>query len=838
MRHNYSQPQSPQTFRKIYAGFRGIDLENAPIHVDPTRSPFAQDVLIDDTGVVHKRPPFKRQADYGNDQVHGIFPFVTEEDPVRSPFSPHTIFVHAGEKLFVYVNVADGQLPATTPTPLCTDLNDADSTAFQHGKRLYILDGKVMRVVMEDDATEEYVVKTVQEIATPAETQIDGYYYAETYTDANNEEQTEYTWTFGEKGERNLLTSRRINTFAGDGVHTKFYLDIPNMHVTAVEFYSPTISTAGSGATVTTINAQSNVRNKPSQKNGAIIGKAPANTTYKTYGKQGKWYKIDFPGATEAYIHQDRIATYSPGGASTEVQTNTDEWVDADPTSYTIREATSGDDAANCTVVVFNTAPAAHPRGAGLPNIRVTGAETETATETKKGNGQNNVVFTFPSSSMYIRHGKVTINNGSALTENTDYTVTTNSNGETVITVLGIVGGQQRLHTDDVVAVEYTRESFRDFSVINQCNKYGKFGAYNHDRFWYTGNTDDKNRDWYSEPSDPTLVLENSYTEVGLEGNAIAGYLNLQSDMLIIKYDGETECLYRRTASSDGDITTFPVKSYIGRGAVNAKALVNIKGSCLYMSPEGLMEFASYDLGSKYGTQNRSFLINREIIGDQAVQLGVWRDNVLLATTDGRVFVGNINATTAPSAGGSYGFEWTLWTNFFAEQMCFAFDVLWFARNATTICTVRSFYNVGYYADYPDGSSGEAVPIKAIWATPCDMLDEPARYKYIDRRGAVLNLLPPNPEYSIPQRELKYAVITDSKDVPLNHDAPVDILAASTDYDVLSLTTSLHTPMMLLNARISRFRYIQFVFMHDDPNTDGIEILSLEFQYRFGRYII
>ena len=860
MRHNYTQPQSPKTYTRLYAGFRGIDLANAPIHVDPSRSPNTWNVIVDAAGVVHKRPPFVMRANYGGLRtlesavIHGIYTFIIEESTVRAPGDQHTMLVHVGTKLYMYRGVSNGSLPSVVPTTLCTNLNDADSSGFQHDKKFYILDGKAMRVVMEDEATEQYVVKTVQEIATAPETQIDGYYYAEEYTDENDAPQVAYTWKFGEKGERNLLTARRVNTFAGDGVNTKFYMDKPNMHVTKVEMYSPTVTSAGAGDTVTTISyAASNVRNKPSQERGQIIGSAPANTTYTTYGKQGKWYQIEFPSYSgDAYIHQDRVATYTAGGGTTTVVSNIDEWVEI-TTGFTVREADiaapNNDEVANCTVIVFDTAPSAHPLGSGLPNIRVTGAETEECNIDVKqpdGAGQSNLIITIPLSERFVdvtsgtRFAEtVKINSGNALTRNTDYIVEAQTDGSTKITVYGVVNNVQHLHSGDVVYVKYFRELMRDFAVINLCDKHGKYGIYNRDRFFFTGNPGDLNRDWYSEPSDPTLVLENSFTEIGIEQNGIAGYLNFQSEQLIVKYDGETECLYRRTANTDNDGIVFPVKAYAGRGAANSHALVNVKGSALYLSPEGVMEFVSSDLGSKYSVQNRSYLINPAIRGSSGGQLGVWGDYLLVTLSDGTMFVGNLNSPTAPSEGGSFGYEWFRWSDVSATLMHYAFDVLWFRRNESDLCSIKPHAPSDHFADYPDGTGNDPYPIMAVWSTPCDMLDEPTRYKYIERRGAMVNLVPMTHEGSVvPQRTIKYAIVTDGKNARLNTDGLVDQMNEPTDYDVINLGASLYTPVVLPCERINRFRYVQFMFANDTPYTDGIEILSLEFQYRFGRYVI
>lgn len=851
MRHNYTQPQSPQTYRRIYAGFKGLDTVNAPIHVDPSRSPYCQNVIIDAAGVVHKRPPIYQHKAFGiMASVYGIFPFLLEETATRQPYDRNALVVVAKYalpgadtatcNLLLYRRLFANHLP-NDPTVLCTDMNEQICNGFQHGKRFYVMDGKTMRAIIYDEESEDFVVRTVQELATAPETQIDGYYHAETYTDENNQEQTQYTWTFGEKGERNLLTARRVNTFAGDGVHTKFYLDAPNVNVTKVELFSPTVTTAGSTDTVTTVAYNSNVRNKPSQTNGAIIGVAPPSTTYTVYSKTGKWYRIEFPNATEAYIHQDRIASYNAGGGSTTVMTNTEEWEEI-TTGYTVREADAAsphnDEVINCTVVEFTTAPSAHPRGVGLPNIRVTGAELETVVISKKqpsGAGQSNIKIIIPNSDIVI-NTEVKIN-GTVQTLGTDYIVEKDGNRQTWVIVYGIVNNVQKLHSGDTVTLTYKRENLRDHEIINQCRIYGRYGVYNHDRWFYTGNKSDINRDWYSESGDPTLVLENSYTDIGMEQNGIAGYLNYQSEMIIVKFDAERECIYRRTASSDGDMTVFHVKSYVGRGAVNERALINAKGMALYVSPEGLMEFVSSDLNSKYAVQCRSSIINNRLAPDSVTSMSLWGNRLIISRDGYDAFVADLNRPTAPSESGAYGFEFTYWTIPTYAGVA-AYDSLWFTLNAD-ICSMPLSEEWYEYADHFSAADPtEKTPIIAIWTTPCDMLDEPARYKYIEKRGGLINLANNNSNLHLSQKRLKYTIITDSKDVPVSFETAVDMLSCPTDYDVIDAAGAQDVPLVIFNERVSRFRYVQFSFRNDDPATDGIEILSLEFQYRFGRYII
>ena len=616
MKRNYSQPKSNErVYRRLYSGFRGVDFADPPIFTDITRAVYAKNAVTDHAGVIHKRQGWTKMYNNTlNRQIHLIAPvsFSKEFTLIKTVAGVDETYhikdfllVHEQSALYVHYGENYGSV-----AQIDYAVNNADSRGFQQGDRFFLFDGENFLVIYIDDETMKLSVKRVYEIATAPETQIAGYYYAEEYTDENDQPQIEYTWTFGEEGERNLLTGRRINTFCGDApaespavAHKTFYLDKPNFAVYKVEMYAPSAGITSADGKVTAKPGTSNIRNRASM-DGRVIGYAanPATTNapsvFTCLGQVGSWYKIQVDpskcnGNTEGYIHSSRV-TYTPPSGSTEAVSLGD-WTEIpeDDATYgwTVAEATSGDAAQNCTKITFTTAPPAHPRGHGLPNIRVTGAATEVASADGIGNGQNNVVVTIPKHMMMTKFIDVRINGGSPLSDeepNPQYKKETAANGNLVVTVYGIVNNVQQLHTGDLVQVSYRRESLEDIDLVGTCKRFGRYGEYNTDRMFYTGNGDYPNRDWYSEPSDPTLVLENSYTDIGNTNSEIAGYLNYQSDMLIVKIDGAGENLFRRTATTDGDLTIFPVKAYEGRGALNDRCLANIKGQCFYLSPEGL----------------------------------------------------------------------------------------------------------------------------------------------------------------------------------------------------------------------------------------------------------
>jgi uncharacterized protein YgiM (DUF1202 family) len=820
MRRNYSQPSGSASYQRRYVSFRGVDFTNSPLYVDPTRSPYAENVIVDSAGVVHKRPRWA--AIYKNLLEQQMHSMAFYKPPAK--LQEESILVsHQGKTLYLDWH-----------TGLSSDLNDADSQMFQFGGRLYILDGKGYRVMYYDDKAASWVFKYVYEVATPTETQVAGFYLAEEKTTIDGEQQQqttiEYTWQFGEQGERNLLTGRRINTFCGDGIHDTFYFDCANFKVYKVEMYRliPDQGSSTTEATVT-ISSGTNIRKSPSMSGTIITNTGSSTPTCVTTGKTGNWYQIVWQSQT-AYVHQSRVTSSS--GSATTMATDDKGW-ETLTGGYTVSE----DNTKHCTKIVFSTKPPAHPRGNGLPNIRVTGAMTEvttvstTITQDMIDFGETGI--SIPESSMMTALISVA-KNGTTLASSA-YTVTypPDTTHSATVTVADLAA-------DDEITITYRRETFRDIDLIGKCNKYGQYGEYNHDRFFFTGNPDHLNRDWYSETSDPTIVLENSFTDIGDQHTGIAGYLNFQSDMLIIKYDSNGDNLFRRTADTDGDLTIFPVRAYKGRGVTSDKAIANVKGECVFLTPEGVYQFISSDLGSRYGTKEMSYTIKTRLLKENLSEgvMGVWNDWLLLTFPNGHCYVADTAQQTAPSSSGGYGWEWFFWTGCPFTHITYNTEdrTLYFAVPGYKVGFIddgSAAYEPPAFADYPDGYDEPYRTITALWTTPLDEMEEPSRYKFLNRRGAMLQF-----DQNVPQM-LEVAVVMDGKTLLLYRDE--DMLQdyyTQFDYTLLDLKAATDIPYFTLNTPSERFRHLQFVFRNSDPETDGIGLMSLEFQYRFGRYII
>ena len=179
----YQFPQADSVQQLTVERFAGVDFANHSTKVDWSRSPDACNMIANDTYFPVKRTGYRRKAKF-DAPVYGIHRL--EQD----------ILCHAGAQLW---RLAD----SGTHTLLYKDMNEARSASFLMNGKLWILDGKTYLV---------YDGETAQPVRNIA--------YVPTTTVGSPPEGG------GTSLEAvNLLSSRRTNTFVGDGVSKKFQLD-------------------------------------------------------------------------------------------------------------------------------------------------------------------------------------------------------------------------------------------------------------------------------------------------------------------------------------------------------------------------------------------------------------------------------------------------------------------------------------------------------------------------------------------------------------------------------------------------------------------------------------
>lgn len=178
---------------RIYGNFRGIDLLNPANSVDLSRSPDCKNVWksyhTTQSNIIQTRPGYKKIANLGNEKIYGIY-----------VYSYDTALIHIGTKLIKWVGFPSKIISTQV---LKSNMNPNKSIFFYFKDFVYILDGVNY---LRYDGTNLINVEDIAYVPTTTVSRAPSG-GGEILNDVN------------------LLTSKRKNSFVGDGTSTKYSLD-------------------------------------------------------------------------------------------------------------------------------------------------------------------------------------------------------------------------------------------------------------------------------------------------------------------------------------------------------------------------------------------------------------------------------------------------------------------------------------------------------------------------------------------------------------------------------------------------------------------------------------
>lgn len=292
---------------------------------------------------------------------------------------------------------------------------------------------------------------------------------------------------------------------------------------------------------------------------------------------------------------------------------------------------------------------------------------------------------------------------------------------------------------------------------IEKCSVLGKFGYFNNNRWYFTGNPDHKGMDWESGVDDPTFFPENGWTQVGSSNTAIQGYLHYGEELAIIKEDNNNDAtVYMRTAviTDDQDVI-FPVKQGAqGVGALSKWCLKTLHDEPLFLAKEGVYAIQGTDASQERTVPSRSFFVDA-ILRPNASNLCVaetFKDYYILVNPVTK------KALVADWRRSTDQLEWCIWDNIPARVIFATDDQLFFGTQDGKLCVFnfdiddKKKYLDEMYIDIVeteptqrlDGShpytGGKA--IHAFYVTKRDHLGAYDYKKTMTADGGVITLMP------------------------------------------------------------------------------------------------
>lgn len=219
-----------KTYMKTYQNFQGVDFSTSPAQVDDAHSPLCENIVADFAGYPEKRVGWRKLCQVAS-PVNGMW------NAVFASGTAHRI-VHGGTKLYTCDN--------DTPVEIYTSMNNAKSTGFVHGGKLYILDGAHYLCVYENAGSLTVALVTAMSVHIPTTCIArvpDG---VTVPTGSTAKASTPFE-------EINLLTSKAKNSFAGNATATIYVLDTKG--ITSVDEVKVNGVVVTTGFTVSLANA-------------------------------------------------------------------------------------------------------------------------------------------------------------------------------------------------------------------------------------------------------------------------------------------------------------------------------------------------------------------------------------------------------------------------------------------------------------------------------------------------------------------------------------------------------------------------------------------------------
>ena len=391
-------------------------------------------------------------------------------------------------------------------------------------------------------------------------------------------------------------------------------------------------------------------------------------------------------------------------------------------------------------------------------------------------------------------------------------------------------------HRDNIpnIRVTYTPQfnlyqRSKDRGLIEKCTIMTRFGYYNDNRFWFSGNAEHPNVDYMSAIDDPTYFPANGWTKIGSDLTAIQGYLHYGTELAVIKEDNNQDAtVYMRSAilTEDNNVI-FPVQQGAqGVGAISKYCLKTLKDEPLFLAREGVYAIQGTDASQERTIPNRSLFIDEKLRSDatHACCAETYKDYYILCNSaTGNCWVADGRYMSLPPGSNNrhHVYEWYRWDNVPAYSMLSTDDYLYFGTRDGKLCVFNTDWDDPMRftdgATFVPGSTRwdkwypyeGGVPIHAYFVTKRDHLNSVDFKKTMLNDGGVIILRPHE------RSSASISVTTDKGTWFVDH--------IQTDIDEPSVVVP-------IRHRFKNFDSIETRIENKQPK-EGLSIIGLQYRY-------
>lgn len=372
--------------------------------------------------------------------------------------------------------------------------------------------------------------------------------------------------------------------------------------------------------------------------------------------------------------------------------------------------------------------------------------------------------------------------------------------------------------------IYYQTGSFTD-QKLYQCTEttfiqYGN-GMYH----FFTGNSNEPNKDWQSELNNPTYFPSDNYSIYGTE-DEILGYGQYGEYVAIFKKGGNDNNIYIKSVQDiDGLGVTFPTSVGVGGaiGGVSSHTIKNLNGETLYLTREGIYALTSLSTTNMKITRNRSFFVDGRLLKEENLENAiatVWKNKyVLCINSHCYILDGGQPLAYREGSNNDYVYECLYWDNIPATSLLTKDNELYFGTEDGRICV----FTDGIYTD--DGSN-----IDTMIAT---VLDDDGNYmalKKMKKKGTGLLVKP------YVKSSFDISFLYDNFENTYVKTAYADIFDFDDmDFERVTFETSSNPRIIPFLKKSKKYKAIQIVLRSN--NNEPFGFMSIIKRYTFNNYV-
>ena len=411
--------------------------------------------------------------------------------------------------------------------------------------------------------------------------------------------------------------------------------------------------------------------------------------------------------------------------------------------------------------------------------------------------------------------------------ETTDFSV----NRTTGIITFTTAPGESPITGVDNVKITAYRTVEGYANRIKKCLTYSQYGLGSNNRIFVTRNSDYKAQDWWSELNDPTYFPDINYAVIGTTNTAIMGYAKQGENQIIIKEDNQQDTtIFARTATLQGEKTTFPVKIGVtGVGAISPYSFSPLIDEPLFLARSGIYAITSNAVTFERTLQNRSYYVDSRLTKEPNLEkaTAIQWDNYYIISVNGNAYLlDGRQRSASPQNSSNMIYECFYWNNIYATCFMVYNGELYFGTATGQLCKFNT--DIATMQKYNDNNEA----ITAMWTTKLDDDGIPNATKTMQKKGCSITTKP------FTRSWVEVGIKTSDMGAyqTIKQQALGILDFNDIDFEYFTFVSNDNARNVVLGKKTKKYKALQFIIKNDKIN-QGLGIFNIVKTFNRVNYI-